>query len=174
MAECVVDLLELIQIHNQHRQPGLISADVFHCIFEAVFKNGARGEPSEGIVLREMAEHLLALAELICLRSTRFLRITTQPRTHERGGERQSEHYQGMSRGPPGWPLQKGYVGGRAQEDPERFGHCHAGAYIVLDIDADRADPGDAQPAPDSPGANSFPARLLGRIAGKRVSPEES
>ena len=38
----------------------------------------------------------------------------------------------------------------------------------------DRADAGDAQPAPDLPSAISGPARLLGRIAGKMVSPEES
>ena len=43
---------------------------------------------------------------------------------------------------------------GERMQNTEGLGHGHTCAHVVLDIDADRTDAGDAQPAPDLPGAN--------------------
>ncbi len=54
MPQGIVDLLETIEIHHQHRQPCIFSMGNQDRLPEPVIKQGPVGQPGQGVVQRLM------------------------------------------------------------------------------------------------------------------------
>ena len=64
MAECVVDALEVVQIHKENREPAVRPPRLRKRVLESVVKQEAVWQSGEGIVSRRVPELVLGLSDL--------------------------------------------------------------------------------------------------------------